>query len=44
MAPERTANVVDGGAEVNKSTPQVKLKKGAPTVIFSPVNCSSASE
>ena len=28
---------------VSNSTPQVRLKKGAPTVIFSPVNCSSAS-
>ena len=28
---------------VSSSAPQVRLKKGAPTVIFSPVNCSSAS-
>ena len=28
---------------VSRSVPQVRLKKGAPTVIFSPVNCSSAS-
>ena len=28
---------------VNSSAPQVRLKNGAPTVIFSPVNCSSAS-
>ena len=28
---------------VSNSAPQVRLKKGAPTVIFSPVNCSSAS-
>ncbi len=28
---------------VSNSAPQVRLKKGAPTVIFSPVSCSSAS-
>ena len=28
---------------VSSRAPEVTLKKGAPTVIFSPVNCSSAS-